>query len=73
MGVARILVRGKTFLGSASWGVRGLFAGEIAKIFKIFLRKLLKCIIFACFSKKLTNHALIFRVFGQKTQIVRKI
>ena len=37
-----------------------------------FLRKLRKCIILAYFSENLTNHALIFRAFGRKTQIDRK-
>ena len=44
-------------------------AGEFSKDFLI---NLLKMNVLACFSKKLTNHALIFRVFGRKTQIVGK-
>ena len=62
MGVARILVRGEYFWGSATPG-----RGEFSKIFKKFLRSLLKCIILAYFSKDLTNHQLIFREFGGKT------
>ena len=43
------------------------------KFSKNFLSKLRKCTILAYFSENLTNHALIFRAFGPKTQIVRKI
>ena len=40
---------------------------------KNFLRKLQKVHYFSIFFKKnLTNHALIFRAFGRKTQIVGK-
>ena len=69
-GVARISVRGEHFKGSAAWGVREAEppeAGVFSKIFKNFLWKLLKCIILAYFPKTLTNHALIFRAFGRKT------
>ena len=49
---------------------------EILKQFSInLLRKLLKCIILAYFSKHLTNHELIFCAFGRKThcwEILRK-
>ena len=49
------------------------FRGEhFSKILEKFLRKLRKRIIFAYFSKSLTNHALIFCAFGRKTQIVGK-
>ena len=42
-----------------------------SKIFKKnLLRKLRKCTISAYFSKNWTNHALIFRAFGRKTQSV---
>ena len=44
----------------------------LRKFSKYFLRKLRKCIILAYFSKKLTNHALIFCAFGRKTQIAGK-
>ena len=42
------------------------------KFAKKFLRKLQKCIILGYFSKNLTNHALVFRAFGRKTQILGK-
>ena len=43
---------------------------------KIFLRKLLKCIILAYFSENLTNHALFFCALGRKDnvlEILRKV
>ena len=61
----------------SGWGTLfgvGLVGGPGRRIFANFqtdfLRKLRKCIILAYFSKNLTNHALIFRAFGQKTQFV---
>ena len=46
------------------------FSEHFWKFWKIFFRKLLKCIILAYFSNQLTNYALIFCAFGRKTQIV---
>ena len=40
------------------------------KFFKIFLRKLLKCIILALFSHNLTRQGVNFCGFGPKTQFV---
>ena len=46
---------------------------KFSKIFKKFLKKIPKNqLIQHIFQKKLTNHALIFRAFGRKTQIVGK-
>ena len=54
-----------------SMGVAMIFflGGTLFENFqKISLENCEKCIILAYFSKKLTNHALIFRAFGRKTQ-----
>ena len=75
-GVARILVRGNTFSGSASREFQGRIPrgpDNFRKISKNFLRKLLKCTILAYFSKNLANHALIVRAFWRKTQMFVKI
>ena len=73
MGIAMIFGSRRTLMGFASWGSGGIpRAGEFLKNLKNFLRKLLKCIILAYFSKKLTNHALVLRAVGQKTQIFGK-
>ena len=47
------------------------FRGKyFSKFFKKFLRKLRKMHYFCIFSKKLANHALIFRAFGRKPLFV---
>ena len=61
MGVARILVWGKHFWGSAP-----------RRIFEIFLKKIAKMHYFRIFFKRFNKHALTFRAFGRKTQIVGK-
>ena len=77
MGVGSILVR-ETFRGRPRVGRSGGPAPgdeKFSKIFKKLLRKLLKCIIEAHFKEILTNHALIFPAFGQKThcwEVLRK-
>ena len=46
------------------------FWENFRKFSKIFFRKLLKCIIFACYSINLANHALIFRGFDEKRKLL---
>ena len=48
------------------------FLESFRRFSKIFIRILLKMNYFAYFHKTLTNHALIFRAFGRKNQIVGK-
>ena len=50
------------------------FIGNFEKLLKLlkFINKIAKMHYFSIFSKKLTNHALIFCAFGRKTQIVGK-
>ena len=46
---------------------------EFSKIFKQFLKKIAKnALSLHIFQNKLTNHALLFRAFGRKLQIVGK-
>ena len=54
-------------------GVARIFrwGGDVFKIFKKILKKIAKNALF--FPKSLTNHALIFRAFGRKTQFVGNI
>ena len=66
MGVARIMVRG-TLLGVGlvrGPGAAPQDAGEFSK------KKIAKMLSFSIFFKTVANHALIFRAFGRKTQIV---
>ena len=65
MGVAMILVRGKHFRGSASWGVRGGGAPRmpenLRKFSKNFLKKIAKNELFLhIFQKAVTNQCLNF-------------
>ena len=50
----------------------GDFWENFRKFWKDFFRKLLKCIILAYFSNKLTNYALILCEFGRKAPMVGK-
>ena len=61
---------GNTFWGSALRGVG--WSGEFWKIFNKFLKKIVKMHYFIIYFKYLANHALIFRMFGRKTQLVGK-
>ena len=45
---------------------------KLSKIFKIFLKKIAKNMLAYLFQRNLRKHALIFRAFGRKTQIVWK-
>ena len=66
-GRSQHFVSGETVLG----GRPGVGALEIfRRNLKGFLKKWLKCIIFAYVLKRLINHTLIFRRFGRKTQIL---
>ena len=46
------------------------YSSKFLKIFKIFLRKIVKMHYFSIFSKNVINDAFIFRAFGRKTQFV---
>ena len=75
-------VRRKKFLGGsrlwpASQGVRETQPPPggrriFENLQKNFLRKLKNVLFYHIFQKNLTNHALIFRAFGRKTQILGK-
>ena len=72
-GAAMIFILREHFRGSTSWGsVGGAPPPDAGGFTKIFLIKLLKWIILAYFSRNLTKHALNFRAFGRKAQIVGK-
>ena len=70
MGVARILVLGKIFVGFGLVVVRGWGGGhltsEVSKIFKKFLKKIEKRNYFSIFFRKFKTHAVIFRAFGKQ-------
>ena len=76
-GATGISVRGGDILGvGLVGGPRGgapRTPENLRKFSKNFLRKSQKCIILPHFSKKLTDPDLIFRAFGQKTQLFGKL
>ena len=58
---------------SRVWTKKNKFLRKFEKIFKRILKKIAKNPLFLAYSlKTFTNHALIFRLFGRKTQIVGK-
>ena len=71
MGLARI--RGVNPFEGLPRGGSGGKAPSGQRIFKKFLKKIAKMHYLSIFFKKFNNHALIFRPFGRKTQIVGKI